>query len=90
MPSSREEACRGRLVRVGALAEGRPGRDRRAMPGRQVIEDDDLVAGGEERLDRHRADIAGAAGDQDPRHARNDTRGQGRSRRIVRLIVRVT
>ena len=53
-----------------------PGRDRRAMPGRQVVEDDDLVAGGEERLDRHRADIAGAAGDQDPRHARNDTRWQ--------------
>ena len=50
-----------------------PGRDRRAMAGRQVVEDHDLVAGLDEGRRRDRADIAGPAGHQDPRHVANHT-----------------
>ena len=56
--------------RVRADVERAPAGTARAVPGRQVVEDDDLVAGGEERLDRDRADVAGAAGDEDAGHAR--------------------
>ena len=36
-----------------------------AMPGDQVVEDDDAVAGPVQRLGRVAADVAGAAGDED-------------------------
>ena len=39
------------------------------MPGREVIEDGDLVAGVQERLDRNGSDIAGAAGHENAHSA---------------------
>ena len=79
--SSRAIAVR---VRVGVVVERGPRRDRRAMAGRQVVEDDDLVAGLDEGRRRDRADIAGAAGHQDACHAANDT-GWGRMGTCVGL-----
>ena len=60
-------------VGVGVVVERGARRDRRAMAGGQVVEDDDLVAGLDEGRRRDRADIAGPAGHQDPCHAANDT-----------------
>ena len=65
--SSRRASVVG--VGVGPDAQLGAGRDRGAMAGGEVVEDDHLVAGGQECLGRYRADIAGAACDQDPRHA---------------------
>ncbi len=69
-PLGLEEAGQDGLIRVGALVEGRLGRDGSPVAGGQVVEDDDLIAGREQRVDRDRADIAGAAGDEDACHDR--------------------
>ncbi len=61
---------RGLVAVVADLEPGARG-DRAAMAGRQVIEHHDVVAGGKERLDGDRADIAGAAGHEDAGHAAN-------------------
>ena len=65
-PLALEQAGRSRRRRRTCRRRAeRPVGDGRAMAGRQVVEDDDLVAGLDEALDRDRADIAGAAGHQD-------------------------
>ena len=60
---------------IGVRADVQAGacRDRGAMPGRQVVEHDHVMAGGQERVDRDGADVAGPAGHQDPRHGANLT-----------------
>ena len=61
---------------VGADPDGHARGDRGAMPGREVIEDDHVVAGRQEGLGRDRAHIAGAPGHQDPCHARTILLGE--------------
>ena len=58
---------------IRVVPDDQPGaiRDRRPMPGRQVVEHDDVVAGRQERFDRDRPDVASPAGHEDPRHPGN-------------------
>ena len=49
-------------VAVRADLERRPCRNGAAMARRQIVEDNDVVPGLDEPIDRHRADIAGATG----------------------------
>ena len=60
------------LVAEVALDQRRLRRDRPGEAGRQVVEDDDPLAGIDQLPDHVAADIAGAAGDQD---AHAGTRG---------------
>ena len=54
------------------------GRDRPAEAGREIVEDDDLLAGVEQLPDHVAADIAGAAGDQNA-HATHASRDAQRA-----------
>ena len=60
-----QEASDQSLVTVARDAQPGARGHRRAPAGRKVVEDDRVVAGREERLDRHGPDVARAAGDQD-------------------------
>jgi hypothetical protein len=39
-----------------------------ALAGREIVDDDDVIAGGQEAISHVRPDEAGAASDQDARH----------------------
>jgi hypothetical protein len=81
--SGRAAANTLRVADVGLL-EARAARQRRgevlALAGGQVVDDQDLVAAVEERVDEVRADEAGAAGDQGTHGGGCYVRNQGRAR----------
>ena len=58
----------GRRVAVAADHEAGARVDGGAVALAKVVEDDDVVAGGDERLDGDGADVAGAAGDEHAHH----------------------
>src|SRR5690606_6918794 len=52
-------------VRQVELHEAGTFRDGGSVPGGKVVDDDDVVAGSDQRLGRDAADVAGSAGDED-------------------------
>ena len=74
-PATTEEGSdHGRIADAAddQLGSGRHGLP---MPGHQAVEDGHLVPGADQAFDRDRADIAGAAGDQDA-HQRPSSRAR--------------
>ena len=59
-----DDAADERLVADVAGDELRLRRDRPAEAGREIVEDDDLLAGIDQLPDHVTADVAGAAGDE--------------------------
>ena len=68
-----QKSCHRSAVAVAADVQSSALRDGRAVARGEVVEHHDVVPGRQERLSRDRADIPGATGHEDLRHAPNHT-----------------